>query len=112
MPMRTRDPLFWGLLLIVLGGLVLLKNLNLLNSGVFAWWPVLVLLAGLWLLSRGLRRRQGGGVVGGTLLLGLGTFWLLLSLGVVGNNLFLPVVLLALGLGLLLQSFTRLGSEP
>lgn len=101
---RPRDPLFWGLLLIALGGLALLNNLHLVAGGVLAWWPVLVLLPGLWLLSRGLMRRQGGGVVGGTLLLGLGAFWLLVSLGVVGNNLFLPVLFLALGLGLLLRS--------
>ncbi len=111
MPTRTRDPLFWGLLLIAIGGLFLLKNLNLLNSGIFAWWPVLVLFAGLWLLSRGLLRQQGGGTVGGTLLLGLGTFWLLLSLGVVGHSLFWPVVFIALGLGLLMRSLTRLRSE-
>ena len=106
---RPRDPLFWGLLLIALGGLFLLNNLRLLSGPVFAWWPVLELLPGLWLLSRGLRRRQGGGLVGGTLLLGLGVFWLLVSLGVVGSNLFLPVLLLALGLGLLLRSVVGRG---
>ncbi|MCC7359188.1 MAG: hypothetical protein IT317_06915 [Anaerolineales bacterium] len=109
MPPRPRDPLFWGLLLIALGGLFLLNNLRLLSGPVFAWWPVLVLLPGLWLLSRGLSGRQGGGMVGGTLLLGLGVFWLLVSLGLVGNNLFLPVLFLALGLGLLLRSVVGRG---
>lgn len=112
MPTRTRDPLFWGLLLILVGGLILLNNFDLLNGGVFAWWPVLVLVAGLWLVSRGLRRRQSGGLVGGTLLLGLGVFWLLLSLGIVGESLLLPIVLLALGFGLLLRALTRLRAAP
>src|SRR5690349_10313751 len=107
---RNRDPLFWGLLLVGLGLLFLLGNLRLLAGSVFAYWPVLVLIAGLWLLVRGLRRR-GGGLLGGTLLLGLGTFWLLSNLRLIGNNLFLPILLIALGLGLLLRSLRRLPSD-
>jgi hypothetical protein len=102
--LRPREPLFWGLLLIALGGLFLLNNYHLLAGGVFAWWPALVLLPGLWLFSRGLLGRQGGGLVAGTLVLGLGTFWLLYNLGLIGNSLFLPIVLIALGLGLLLRA--------
>ncbi len=104
MTTRNRAPLFWGLLLVGLGLLFLLGNQPLLASGLFAWWPVLVLMAGLWLLSRGVWWRQGGGLLGGALVLGLGTFWLLFNLGLVGDNLFLPIFLLALGLGLLLRA--------
>jgi len=111
MTTRNRDSLFWGLLLVGLGLLFLLGNLHRLAGGLFAWWPVLVLIAGLWLFSRGVRRRRGGDLLGGVLLLGLGTFWLLFNLGLVGNNLFLPILLIALGLGLLLRSLLRLRPE-
>ena len=110
MPNRSRDRLFWGLLLVGLGLLFMFGNLGVLAGSVFAYWPVLVLIAGLWLLVRGLRRGDGA-LLGGTLLLGLGTFWLLLNLHVIGDNLFLPILLIALGLGLLLRSFRRLRPE-
>jgi hypothetical protein len=99
--------LFWGLLLIAAGVLFLLGNLELLPAGVVAWWPLLVAAAGLWLLGRALSVRQGGGLVAGTVLLALGGFWLLETLAVLDGRVLLPVVLIAIGVGLLLRTMVR-----
>jgi 4-amino-4-deoxy-L-arabinose transferase-like glycosyltransferase len=98
-----RGALIGGVVLIILGALFLLENLNLIPGGVTDWWPVLVVGAGLWLLAQAVRRRTSGGLVGGILLIGLGGYWLASNLGWVGEGLFLPVLLIALGTGLLLR---------
>jgi hypothetical protein len=43
--------------------------------------------------------------VGGVVVLALGAFWLLESYGRVNGRMFLPVLLIALGTGLLLRNF-------
>jgi hypothetical protein len=51
--------LFWGLVLIVVGGLVLLSNLGLIPAG--AWglvWPVFIIAAGVWILLGTVVRRR------------------------------------------------------
>lgn len=98
-----RGALIGGIVLIVLGALFLLDNLSLIPGGITDWWPILVVGAGLWLLAQAIRRRRSGGLVGGTLLVGLGGYLLANNLGLVGEGLFLPVLLIALGAGLLLR---------
>jgi hypothetical protein len=107
MPASNRNALFWGILLVVAGLLFLLDNFGAIPGQVMDWWPILVLGAGLWLLVRAFGRRRGGGLVGGVLLVGLGGFWLARNLGWVGDGLFLPVLLIALGTGTLLRGFLR-----
>jgi hypothetical protein len=107
MPANNRGGLFWAILLIVLGTVFLLNNFNLVPGAVIDWWPVLVIGAGLWLLGQAATRRGGGGLVGGMVLLALGGYWLALNFGVVDDRLFLPVLLIALGVGLLLRAFSR-----
>ncbi len=100
-----RSGLFWGPLLMVLGLGFLLNNFNLVPEGIFSLWPLLVVGAGLWLLGEALMRQMGRGVTGGVVVLALGVFWLLENYGRVTNQMFLPVLLIALGAGLLLQYF-------
>lgn len=99
--------MFWGLLLLVAGGFFLLGSLQLVPPGVVAWWPVFVVLAGLWLLARAVIHRQGGGLVTGPVLLALGGYWLLENLAVVDDRVLVPGVLIAVGVGLLLRTVTR-----
>ncbi len=67
-----RPSLFWPVLLIGLGVLLLLQNLNLLPAGLWAalaqLWPVLFILAGLDML---LGRRSRGGIAAVLLIGGL-----------------------------------------
>ena len=104
MSRANRSTLFWGVLLILLGLVFLLNNFNMVPASLVHWWPVLILGAGILLFGRGLAERQGGGLVAGTVLAALGGFWLLDSLGRMDQRLFVPVLLIALGVGLLLRS--------
>jgi hypothetical protein len=96
--------MFWGVLLIVLGLGFLLNNFNLVPQGIFSLWPLLVIGAGVWMVGEAAARRGGGGVVGGVVVLALGMFWLLQNYGRADDRMFLPVVLIALGAGLLLRT--------
>lgn len=107
MSAANRTALFWGTVLILLGLAFLLNNFNVIPGQFIAWWPLLVMGAGLWLVVQTLSRRRGGGLVGGILLLALGGYWLARNLGWAGDGLFLPVLLIALGTGLLLQRWVR-----
>lgn len=49
--MRLRGSLFWGIVLIILAFFLLANQLDLLHGDVFGYfWPVVVILFGLWLL--------------------------------------------------------------
>ena len=104
MSRANRSALFWGTLMVLLGLVFLLNNFHLAPANLLQWWPVLVLGAGLLLFGRGLVGRQGGGLVAGTVLAALGGFWLLDSLGRMDERLFAPILLIALGMGLLFRS--------
>lgn len=39
--------LFWGLLLIILGTLLLLSNLGVITQDIWNYWPVIFILIGL-----------------------------------------------------------------
>ena len=100
----NRSGLIWGVLLGLLGLVFLLNNFHLVPASFWQWWPLPVVGAGLLLVGRGAARRQGTSLVAGTVLACLGVFWLLDNLGRVDERLFVPVLLIALGLGLLLRS--------
>ena len=55
-----RGELFWGVLLVVLGGLFALKAAGYLTGDVFSWfWPLFIIAAGVWvLIGGGLRPHQ------------------------------------------------------
>ncbi len=55
----NRSGLFWGSLLIILGGLFLLSMLGILTISVWSvFWPLALVLGGLSLLMSGIRRDQ------------------------------------------------------
>jgi hypothetical protein len=62
--MRLRSSLFWGLVLIILAGFLLARQLGVLTGDIFGYfWPVIVILFGIWLLisafSRGSHQVEG-----------------------------------------------------
>jgi len=100
---RQRKGIFFPLLLILLGLVLFFSNIGVLRGN--AWdmglrlWPVLLIAAGLDRLYR-----RGGGWVGATVLIALGTLFLLANLGYVLwdswqlLSFFWPVLLIAVGL--------------
>ncbi len=65
--MKNSRGLYWGGLLVILGGLWLLRNLNLLHvewRHILPYWPVLLIAAGAILLICGKDRGASGGLVG------------------------------------------------
>jgi len=104
MSRANRSALLWGVVLVLVGLAFLLNNFHVFPASLWQWWPLPVLGAGLVILGRGAAARQGSGLVAGTVLSALGGFWLLDSLGRADERLFVPVLLMALVLGLLLRS--------
>lgn len=103
--------LFWGLLLLGAGSLMILDNLELIPQSVADLWPVPVVLLGLWLILVAARRPRGRGLTAGIVVTAVGAFWLAESLNWIGEDLFLPVLLISLGLGILLRGlFFQRGS--
>jgi hypothetical protein len=56
-----RSEVFWGIILIVLGGLFGLKSAGYLTGDIFGWfWPLFIVAIGLWILIGGGTRRERG----------------------------------------------------
>lgn len=54
-----REPLAWGIILIVIGALFLFNNLNIgIWEIVARLWPIILILWGAWKLYFGLKERQ------------------------------------------------------
>lgn len=54
-----RAELFWGGLLVILGVLFFLQASGYLTGDVFSWfWPILIILLGIWVLAGGVTRRS------------------------------------------------------
>jgi hypothetical protein len=57
--MRKSGGLFWGVLILLVGGLLLLRNLGFITVNVWGMvWPLMLILAGVWVLF-GLRGMWG-----------------------------------------------------
>ncbi len=55
--MRLRGNLFWGIVLILLAGLLLASQQGWIKGDIFSYfWPVVVILVGVWLLTGALGR--------------------------------------------------------
>ncbi len=114
-PRRRRRPsLFWPVLLIAIGILLLLDNLGRLPGdtwdNLLRLWPVLLIALGL----DSIWRRQG--VAGATLLIGLGAVFLLGNYGYLSVNVWQvilnlwPLLLIAVGFDILIGSRSRLAA--
>ena len=56
-----RGEVFWGVILIVLGGLFALKSAGFLTGDIFGWfWPLFIVAIGVWILLGGGGRRRTG----------------------------------------------------
>lgn len=95
--------LFWGLLLLGAGAFLLLVNLNLIPQSIADLWPVLVVLVGFWLIAVAAGRPRGRGLTAGIVVSAIGMYWLAESFHWVTEDLFLPVLLMSIGLGILLR---------
>jgi hypothetical protein len=104
MSARDRSTLITAVALMLVGAAMLLYNFDLLPPGLYNLWPIPVIAVGLGLLARA-ATRQGRGMVGAVLVLTLGVFWLLENYEKATDRMFVPVVLIALGTGLLLRYF-------
>jgi len=49
---------FWAWVLIVLGALALLTNLGWINSDIWQYWPILIILGGVYLLVIQKKRKK------------------------------------------------------
>lgn len=104
---RNRPSIFWALILIAIGVVLLLNSLQILPGNVFELilklWPLLFIIGGLDNII------QGRGWVWAVISLGLGTIFLLANFGYLPwNSLSLllklwPLLLVALGLDLIFQ---------
>lgn len=99
--------LFFGILLLVLGVVILLINLRLMPLSWQAIWPLAVAALGLWLMAESSRRPGARGLVAGIVAFAIGIFWFVERLGWIQQELFLGVLFMAFGLGLLAQSMAR-----
>ena len=103
---RTRPSIFFPLLLVAVGVILLLHTVNVLPgsawSTILRWWPVLFITSALDSIYR------GDGYVGAVIWGGLGVFLLLSNLGMLPNfswTMLLrwwPVLLIAIGLDLII----------
>lgn len=60
--MRMRGSLFWGIVLIILAALLLLRQQEILTGDIFGYfWPAVVILFGIWLILGVFTRGRAGG---------------------------------------------------
>lgn len=110
-PVRERRSIFWPLMLIVVGVVLLLNTLGALSGDAWAillrLWPLIFLIGGIDHILR------GEGWVWGVFSIGLGTVFLLSNFGYLpGNalNMLLrlwPLILIAIGLDIILRGSSR-----
>jgi hypothetical protein len=111
---RRRPSLFWPVLFIAVGILLLLDNLGMLPGdtwdNLIRLWPVLLIALGL----DSIWRRQG--VAGATLMIGIGVVFLLSNFGYLSVNVWQvifnlwPLLLIAVGFDILIGSRSWLAS--
>ncbi|SRR5579884_2485353 len=112
--MAYRRGLWWPLALIVLGVVLLLRNLGYVPASLDQWWPVILIALGLWVLTarrepRGLPEslgrmapvRERRASAGGFVLIGLGLA--LLATNYVGSRSTGALIMISLGLAFLVS---------
>jgi predicted membrane protein len=100
--------IFWGLVLIIVGGLFLLESLHKADAGeiISRYWPVILIAVGLWILfSSGFRN-----TLSAMILVAVGAIFLLINLGIFEHDVWnyaWPLFIVALGLWLILRGTFR-----
>jgi hypothetical protein len=100
-PPRLPHPVFWGLALITIGLLFLLRELDVVPS--IGIWTLILLAVGGWLFVGTVAGRRNGWFLPLTLL-AIGTFKLLQDVDVIRKFSLWPVVIIALGVSLVLEA--------
>jgi hypothetical protein len=115
MPTRRTDGgrVFWGLILILMGGLFLLDQMGRLNFGdvMSTYWPVIIILVGLSTIIGSGFRRMGGGLF----LVLLGTFFQLRELGLLHEDIWhyaWPGLIILAGVWILFGGIFRHRTHP
>jgi hypothetical protein len=98
---RGSRELFWGLAFIGAGLILLLVRLGWLPPSADSLWPLVVFFLGVWLAASAIRRPGGRGLTAGVVVMAVGAYWFAEGLGWVNEEVFLAVLLMALGLGLI-----------
>lgn len=109
-----RGPVFAATVLIGLGVFFLLRNTGVITDTVSVW-PILLLAVGLWLLFMRMTSWwwESGGYVVPMVLVALGGYFLLRDLGAVDQDVSVwPILLIAVGVGVLLEAIPRRSSAP
>lgn len=111
---RRRGSVFGPLILIIIGLVFLLNNLNVISGNVWdtviRLWPVILIAFGL----DGIFRREG--LVGPIFLIGIGTVFLMSNFGILNLNVWTtilrlwPVLLIAIGLDIAIGRRSTAGS--
>ena len=56
--MHRRGSLFWGILLVLLAALLLLRQMGIISGDIFGYfWPLVIILFGIWLIFGFFNRR-------------------------------------------------------
>jgi hypothetical protein len=100
--------IFWGLALILVGALVLLKRFDIWDLGYLlsTWWPAILILIGISLLIGNRFRRPGAGL----LLIIIGAMFLLWELGYLEVDVWRkvwPAALIVIGLWIIFRPVIR-----
>jgi len=98
----SRQPLF-GWFLLLTGTIWLLAEIRVIPDAVGRWWPLAVVALAVVGLARSSADRRPRAVGAYITALVLGVFWLAREQGLLSDALFLPVLLIALGLGFVLR---------
>lgn len=103
--MTGRRSILWALLLIAIGVFLLLREADVIPRDV-AWWPILVFTLGVWLLVERVWTGDGGAdFVLPLVLIAIGVIFFLQQSDIVRDDVALwPIVLIAIGIGIVLSA--------
>lgn len=107
--MHRNRTILWALLLIGIGVFLLLQNAGVIDEKVEVW-PLVLVAIGVWLLlERALfGSRWGGGYVWPLLLIGVGGVLFLQDLDALPDqDILVPIIIIAIGLGLALSAISQ-----
>lgn len=105
-----RNRMLWGLLFVVAGITALLAELGIFPMDALKLWPILLIVWGLWMSLSAVGTAGGEGFTVGLIVAALGGYFLADNVYALPDGLFLPVLLVAIGLGLVLRPMVSKGS--